>query len=127
MDPTTVSALVQTISAFLLPNLAVLMGKASEGAASEIGKKTIGEALTLARKLWSKLSPKIDANSEAQDSLNDVLGDSNDLDAQAAFRRQLKKILLKDDALAGDLANVINEAQKAGVTASGDRSVAVGQ
>ena len=126
MDPATVAALAQAACAFVLPHLPTLLGKASEGAASEIGKKAAGETLSWATALWGKLFPKLQAKPAALDSLNDVSHESSDADTQAAFRQQVKKLLLEDDVLAQEVKQILDKARETGVTATGDQSVAVG-
>ena len=124
MDPQT---LAQQIVLFLAPFMPYLL-KAGEKAAEEMGKNLGSEAWEQAKALWSKLRPKVEAKSAALEAAQDVAAAPDDKDAQAALRLQLKKLLAADQALAKEVARLWEEAKAASVTvtASGDRSVAVG-
>jgi hypothetical protein len=65
----------------------------------------------------------------AQEAAEEVAARPDDDDALAALRLQLRKLLEEDQQLASDLTRIWEEAQAANVvhvTASGERSVAVG-
>jgi len=121
------AALAQNVVAFLAPFLPYLV-KAGEGAAKEAGKKFTGEAWERAQGLWNKLRPKVEEKPAAQEVVQDLAKDPNDRDLQAALRVQLKKLLSEDQDLAQEISALFAEAKEAGVTvtASGERSVAIG-
>lgn len=121
MDPTT---LAQNLVPFLAPFLPYLI-KAGEKVAEEAGKKLGGDAWEWAKALWGKLRGKPEVASAAQDAV----AMPDDPDAQATLRLQLKKLLAADEALAAEVARLWQEAEAGGVTvtASGERSVAIGR
>ncbi|MEA3345821.1 MAG: hypothetical protein U9Q78_06210 [Chloroflexota bacterium] len=116
MDPTT---LAQNIIAFLTPFLPYLL-KAGERAGEKFG----AEAWEQAKALWIKLR----GNEEVKKAARDAAAMPDDSDAEAALRLQLKKLLAQDETLAKELSQMWWEAQATGVTvtASGERSVAIG-
>lgn len=122
-----VTMLVKDLAAFLAPFLPYLL-KAGEKAAEEAGKKLGEAAWERAKALWGKLRPKVEAKPAALEAAQDLAAQPNDEDAQAALRRQLKKLLAEDDALAAEVARLWGEtrAARVTVTARGDRSVAIG-
>ncbi len=119
--------LAQQPVGFLAPFLPYLL-KAGEEAAGEAGKKFGAEAWERAKALWAKLRPQVEARPAAQEAAQDVAANPQNEGAQAALRWQLEKLLSADRALAAEVARLWGEAQAAGVTvtASGDRSVAIG-
>jgi len=118
-----IQALTQQLVAFLTPFLPYLL-KAGEKAAEEAGKKLGSDAWEKAKALWSRLRGKERVVQAAQD----LAASPDDPDAQAALRLQLKKALEADQALVAEVARLWKEVETAGVTvtASGDRSVAIG-
>jgi len=78
--------------------------------------------------LWDKLRPKVEAKPAALEAVQDVAEHPDDEDALAALRQQLKKLLAEDEPLVQELARLLQQAQAGGrtVTASGNRSVAIG-
>lgn len=122
-----ITQLAQVVTAFLIPFLPYLL-KAGEKAAEEAGKKLGADAWEQAKALWGKLRPKVEAQTAAQEAVEDVARAPTDEDAQAALRLQLKKLLSVDKALAAEVGQLWQEAEAAGVTviASGERAVAVG-
>jgi hypothetical protein len=121
-----VTLLAQNIVTFLAPFLPYLV-KVGEKAAEEAGKKLGGEAWEQAKALWGKLRPKVEARPAAKEAVQDAAAAPDNADAQAALRLQLKKLLDEDVSLAEELACLLSEAKKAGVTviASGERSVGI--
>lgn len=120
-------ALTQAVTTTLIPVLPYLL-KAGEKAAEESGKKIGGEAWEWAKELWTKLRPKVEAKPAALEAAQEVATTPDDKDAQAALRVQFKKLLAEDEALAREVTRWWEKARAAGitVTASGDRSVAIG-
>ena len=83
---------------------------------------------SIRRTLWDKLRPKVETRPAALEAIQDAADHPDDEDALAALRLQLKKLLAEDEALAKELAHLLAQARPAGqtVTASGNRSVAIG-
>ena len=122
-----IGALASSLTTALVPLLPYLL-KAGEKAAEETGKKVADESLEWGKSLWSKLKPKVEAKPEALEAAQEIAQDPNYEDAQAAFRRQLRKLLAEDQSLAEEVSRWLEQGKAAGitVTASGDRSVAIG-
>jgi hypothetical protein len=122
MDPKLLE-LAQKIAAFLMPLLPYLL-KVGDKAAEEVGKKIGGEGWERAKALWEKLRRKKNVEQVAQTVA--ALPDNQAL--REALREEIARALAEDDSLAQELTRLWNEAQASGVTvtASGDRSVAIG-
>jgi hypothetical protein len=122
-----IGALTQALTTTLIPLLPYLL-KAGEKVAEEAGKKIAGDTWEWAKDLWARLRPKVEAKPSAIEAARDVAQTPDDADAQAALRMQIKKLLAEDEALAKDVTQWLESARAAGisVTASGDRSVAIG-
>ena len=122
MDP-NVLELAQKIAAFLMPLLPYLL-KVGDKAAEEVGKKIGGEGWERAKALWDKLRRKKNVEQVAQTVA--ALPDNQAL--REALREEIARALQEDSALREEIARLWGEAQASGVTvtASGDRSVAVG-
>ena len=120
-------ALASSLTTALVPLLPYLL-KAGEKAAEETGKTVAAQSLEWGKSLWSKLKPKVEAKPEALEAAQDIAQDPDDADAQAALRRQLKKLLAGDQSLAEEISRWLEKGKAAGVnvTASGERSVAIG-
>jgi hypothetical protein len=119
---------VAALTAFLAPFLPTLV-KAGEKAVEKAADAVSDEAFKYARALWEKLRPGVDAKPAAKEAAEEVAAHPEDEDAVAALRLQLRKLLEEDTRLAGDLAAIWQKAEAANVvqvTASGERSVAVG-
>jgi hypothetical protein len=122
-----IGALTQALTTTLIPLLPYLL-KVGEKAAEEAGKKIGGETWDWAKDLWARLRPKVEAKPAALEAAYDVAQTPEDKDAQAALRVQIKKLLAEDETLASEVTQWLEKARAAGisVTASGDRSVAIG-
>ena len=122
-----ITALASSVTAALVPLLPYLL-KAGEKAAEETGKKVADQSLEWGKSLWSKIKPKVEAKPEALEAAQDIAQSPDDQDAQAAFRRQLRKLLTEDQSLAEEVSRWLEQGKAAGitVTASGERSVAIG-
>jgi hypothetical protein len=122
-----IGALASSLTTALVPLLPYLL-KAGEKAAEETGKAVANQSLEWGKSLWSKLKPKVEAKPEALEAAQDIAQSPDDQDAQAAFRRQLKKLLTEDQSLAEEVSRWLEQGKAAGitVTASGERSVAIG-
>ena len=123
-----IGALTQTIITYILPALpflTVLGTKAAEKAAEEIG----ADAWETAQGLWKKISPSIDEKPTAAEAVEDAAKHSDDEDAVAALRHQLKKILTDKPELADELSSLLADAPRAAgniVNVSGSRNVTAG-
>jgi hypothetical protein len=124
MDITALASSLTTVLGPLLPYLL----NAGEKVAEETGKAVAGQSWEWAKSIWTKLKPKVEAKEAALEAAQDVAQSPEDQDAQAAFRQQLKKLLTEDQSLAEEVSRWLDQGKAAGinVTASGDRSVAIG-
>lgn len=122
-----IGALAGSLTTALVPLLPYLL-KAGDKAAEETGKAVAGQTLEWAKSLWSKLKPKVEAKPEALEAAQDIAQYPDDQDAQAALRRQFRKLLTEDQSLAEEVSRWLEQGKAAGitVTASGERSVAIG-
>ena len=122
-----ISALASSLTTELVPLLPYLL-KPAEKAAEEIGKTVQEQSLEWAKSLWAKLKPKVDAKPAALEAAQDAAQTPDDEDARAALRVQLKKLLTEDQSFAEEVSRWLEQGKAAGVTvtASGDRSVAIG-
>ena len=127
------TALAASLTTALLPLLPYLL-KAGEGAASQTGKNIADKTLEWGKSLWSKLQPKVEAKPAALEAAQDAALNPDDKDAQGALRRQLAKLLESDQSLAEEVKRWLDEGKASGnitaggnvVTASGERSIAIG-
>ena len=118
-----IQALAQQMASFLMPLLPYLL-KFGDKAAEEVGKKIGGEAWDKAKALWDKLRRKKSVEQVAQTAA--ALPDNQAL--REALREEIARALQEDGALREEVARLWGEAEAAGVTvtASGERSVAIG-
>ena len=124
---------IVTLTALLAPHLPTLMklcGKAAESAASKIGADT----WETVKKIWAKLSPRIEAKESAKEATIDVANNPEDQDLQAALRVQLKKLLEQDKELEGAIAKILADTPPeviAGVqitqNVTGNKNLTIGQ
>jgi len=105
-------ALSQALVSLLAPILPWLV-KAGEKSVEEIGKKVGESSWNFAKKIWSRLSPKLNANPVAKEAVADVVQNPKDEDSIAAFRGQLKKLLISDPSLARELFAQLNDIENA--------------
>lgn len=124
IDPALVA---QTVTTFLVPFLPALL-KLGEEAEKEVVKKTVDAGWEEAQTVWHKIHPKLEAKPAALEAVQDVAVSPDNNDAQAALRQQLKKLLTEDESWAEEVAQIMAQGERTGVivTASGERSVAVG-
>lgn len=104
--------LTQALVALLAPLLPFLI-KAGEKAVEEVGKKIGESAWNLAKRIWLRLMPKINASPAAKEAVNDLVKNPKDADYLAAFRVQVRKILESDPLLAKELNSQINNINNA--------------
>jgi len=118
---------VVAVLAPFLPHLVTAGQKVAEGVGAELGEH--GD--DLARALWERLGPKVEAKPAAQEAVKDAAANPKDADAQAALRVQVRKLLSDDPALVEELTRVLDKERPAGsvttVTASGAGSIAAGR
>ena len=122
-----IGTLASSLTTALVPLLPYLL-KAGEKAAEETGKTVGGQSLEWAKSLWAKLKPKVDAKSAALEATQDAAQTPDDEDAHAALRVQLEKLLAEDQTFADEVSHWLQQGKAEGntVTASGERSVAIG-
>jgi len=127
VDPQLPAQLVQLLAPYL-PYLVKGIKLAGQEAAKKLGEKASEQGFDHAKALWEKLRPKVEAKPAALEAVQDAAEHPDDEDALAALRLQLKKLLAEDQPLAQELARLLQQAQAGGrtVTASGNRSVAIG-
>ncbi|HEX5604056.1 MAG TPA: hypothetical protein VFX63_15955 [Pyrinomonadaceae bacterium] len=120
-------ALASSVTTALVPLLPYLL-KAGEKAAEETGKTVANQSLEWGKSLWSKLKSKVEAKPDALEAAQEIAQSPEDQDAQAALRRHLRKLLTEDQSLAEEVSRWLEQGKAAGitVTASGERSVAIG-
>jgi hypothetical protein len=115
--------LADAVMIFLAPALPFLVSGGEE-AVRRAGKKIGEDGLEIAKKLWEKLRPKVEASPRAQEAATEAAAQPDDSDAQAALRLQIRKILEADAALAAELSRLVEAARpgtsyQATVTGSG--------
>jgi hypothetical protein len=96
-------SLATTAVALLSPYLV----KAGEKAAEKIGEK-MPEAVS---KLWNTITAKFKGNPAAETAVNDLVAKPDDEDNQAAFRKELRKLLEAEPAFAAELGGLLDKVQ----------------
>jgi len=99
-------ATLVTLLSPCLPFLLNLGNKIVEGASQKIGEDT----WTTAKAIWTKLHPHIEAKAAAMEAVTDLTNHPDDVDFQASFRVQLKKILEADPELSADITKILADA-----------------
>lgn len=123
MDPSQLSPLLAPLLPYLLKGGVEL----AKSAAGELGKKLSADSWDGLKRLAEKIQQKAKAKPALQEALTDAGNAPTDEDALAALRLQLKKLLAEDPDLAAEAARLLAGMQPgATVTASGNRSVAIG-
>jgi hypothetical protein len=119
--------LARTLSEDLKPALPLLVT-----AGNTVSEMVAGRALTAferwAVKVWRRLRhSQTPQSTVVEAAARDVVQRPDDLDAAAAMRLQLRKLLEADPELAAELAALVEEGRRTGVltVAAGARSVAV--
>jgi hypothetical protein len=122
-----IGALASSLTTALVPLLPYLL-KAGEKAAEETGKNVASQSLEWGKSLWSKLKPKVEAKPAALEAAQDAVQMPDNADAQGALRLQLYKLLTEDQSLAEEVSRWLDQGKAGGVnvSATGDRSVAIG-
>jgi len=112
---------------FCSPTCPCCWGKPPKPRASVFPMPAIGKA-------WEALTARLKRKPAGQEALEDLRRAPNDLDTQAAFRVQVKKLLAEDADFAAQLAALLREAgehyqaalQGNGAIAQGEGATAVG-
>ncbi|HLZ27038.1 MAG TPA: hypothetical protein VKV73_06935 [Chloroflexota bacterium] len=124
-----VAPLAGQVVQILTPFLPYLL-KAGEDLGARAAQQMEDTGWDLASRLWGRLGAQVDARPSAREAATDLAAQPTDDDAQAALRVQIKKLLADEPQLQHELEALLNTAQGSGstttVTASGDRSVAIG-
>jgi hypothetical protein len=100
MDPQTIATTAVTV---LSPYLA----KAGEKAVEEVGKKLpdqIGH-------VWRAIMAKFTGKPAAEEAVKDLVATPDDTDNQAAFRKELRKVLETDTAFAAEMERLLSSAR----------------
>jgi hypothetical protein len=102
-----------------------------QDAAQQLGEELGREGQSFARTLWEKLRGRVGEHPAAEEAVDDVVARPDDERARAALEWQVQKLLEEDVSLAEDVQKVLQSAETANVitvtvTASGERSIAVG-
>jgi hypothetical protein len=108
------AALVAALAPFL-PYLVRAGQRAGGQVADELGDA----AGQLAKDLWARLRPGVEEKPAAKEAVEDVAARPDDERARGALELQLEKLLRGDQGLARELAQMLEDAQRAG-TISGD-------
>jgi hypothetical protein len=127
MDLASLAAIVTKLVAPVLPRLLSGGKSAVEEATEEIGKNIGDEGTEAAKGVWHKLLRLIGRPSTAREAARDVIENPKDADAQAAFRRQVFKLLEGDTDLKAALARQVLKLNQSSVVvkASGAQAVAI--
>jgi hypothetical protein len=103
------------VVAFLAPFLPYLVNagrRAAEDAIEGLG----AHAWEYAQTLWGKLHPGLAKRPAADEAVRDAAADPNDEAALGALQMQLRKIFTEDPALAQEVADLMRDAEAAGVS-----------
>lgn len=103
-----ITQLAQSISLFLTPYLPYLIRGIKEigkGAAEKLGEEFTSSGLKQAKAIYGKLAKKREVAQAAKQALKMP----EDADASAAFRLQIKLLLVNDPALAAELAETMQK------------------
>lgn len=114
MDITPLAADLASLLAPLVP----LLAQGGEKAAEALGEKLGQAGWERVGAIWDKLHGRLGADSDA---LQELALTPDDADAQAALRLAVKRLLQSDPILADELADLLNQAKPAAVTAVGIR------
>jgi len=98
--------LADAVMSFLAPALPFLVTGGQE-LVRGAGKTLSQEGLEIAKKVWGKLRPKVEASPMGKGPAAEVAAAPGDSDARGALRLQIRKILEADPALAEELAGLL--------------------
>jgi hypothetical protein len=121
---------IVTLTALLSPFLMNLGGKAAESAASKLGADTWDAA----KKIWDKLSPKVEAKGDAKIAAEQLAAKPESDARKAVFQEELETLLKENPDLANAIAKILAEASPEVISAvqitqttTGDKNVIIGQ
>ena len=118
---------IAALTAFLAPFLPYL-ARAGGTVAEEAGKAFGGQAWAHAQALWQRLRPSVEQAETAKKAAGRVAARPDDQRARSALELELEELVASDGGLRADLEELWGQARAANVvTASGERSVAVGR
>ncbi|MFC8517468.1 hypothetical protein [Streptomyces sp. NPDC057257] len=109
------------------PYLTTALGAYGAGVLSRAEDAAVGATANLGRRLLHAVWRRRDewGRAELEAAVRDAAGESDDADAAAALRQQLKRALREDEELRRELAGLLPAAGgPVTVTASGARSIA---
>jgi hypothetical protein len=125
----TLAPLATQVAAILAPFLPQLI-KTGQALADGVVDQVDKQKGAVAQALWDRLFPKVISAPATDTAVRDAAMNPDDPDYQAALRVQLRKLLTEDETLAQELRQVLESRESAAgsieVSASGERSVAVG-
>ena len=122
--------LAAAITAFLapfLPHLLKLGQPVAEAAGKKLGEKFGEGTWDRAKALWSKLRPQVEAKEAAKEATEDVANAPDDEALQTVLRVQLEKLLGKDDTLAKELAQLLQDQAEGGKNQTVINQTAIGE
>ncbi len=121
-----IGALATTLGGVLAPAMPYLLTGAGT-AANEAAKQLGPETWELAKSIWSRIGPRIEAHPAARDAAQKAADKPADKRVRGALELQLEDFLNQDQALAAELGRLVEAPRGAvNVQASGERSVAIG-
>jgi len=123
-----VGPLVGPVIGILVPHLPRLL-QIGQGVADDAAQDIQDEGWSFAKRLWTVLRPDFEAKPAAKEAAQDAAAQPEDEDSLAVLRVQLRKLLAEDAMLREHVVRLVQEGVRTGaitVTASGERSVAVG-
>ena len=125
MDVTSLANEAMGYMAPVLPFLLATGKTLRDKAIEKIGQNFGEEGFKFGKSLWEKLGAKVEAQPAALEAAKDLAAQPEDADNQAAFRKELKKILSGDESLTTEIKQMLDEAKAAGINLiqSGDRNV----
>jgi len=98
--------LADAVMTFLGPALPYLV-TGGEKVVGWAGKKISEDGLEIAKKLWGKLRPKVEASPQAQEAVAEAVADPDDAALQGSLLVQIRKLLAADPELAEELARLL--------------------
>lgn len=122
-----ITELAHTVTLSLIPFLPYL-SKLGDKAAEEAAKHLGADAWEHAKALWSRFHPQIAAKPAAAEALQRVTDRPGDARVNGALELQIEDMLAENAALKTEVEKLVEGAKSSGVTvtASGERSVAIG-
>lgn len=116
---------VAALTAFLAPFLPALLRPVGQ-AVDALADRAAEEAMEHAKGLWGRLADKVRGKPAAAEAAEKVADAPDDERWRTALELQLEELLRGDTELAREIEALWASATAAGVTATGERSVAVG-